>query len=121
MGEGAGMEALVELANRWREQAAELETWGANEAKAVRRCAEQLEVAIREWQLEALTLKEAELESGYSYSALQGMVANGIVPNAGTRHKPLLYRCDTPKKAGRRSAALMGVATDLADEVLAAG
>ncbi len=116
------MESLVKLANRWREHAVVLDRWGrGHEAKAAIRCAEELEAAIQEWQLEVLTLDQAEVESGFSYSALQGMVAKGKVPNAGTKNRPRVHRCDLPRKAGRRFTGLAWHVTDLADEVLAAG
>jgi hypothetical protein len=116
------MEVLAELVNLWRQDAAVLERRGAgNEAKALRTCADELEVAIREWQLQTLTLKEAELESGLSYSALQGMVGRGTIPNAGSKNRPRVYRIDLPRKAGRRSATMLGGGGDLADDILAAG
>jgi hypothetical protein len=62
------VDSLTKLIADWRAQAAVLDGWGAHhEAKAARRCATELEARILEWQLEALTLKEAERESEYSY------------------------------------------------------
>ena len=115
-----GVRALVE---RWMAQAMVLEEWGAHyEAKTARKCARELETSLLEWQIEKLTLADAERESGYSYSALQQMVTGGKVPNAGKKNKPLICRCDTPRKPGRRSLTLMkGGIVDLADQVLGAG
>jgi hypothetical protein len=116
------MDVLVALVERWKAEAQVLESWGSlHEAKAARKCAAELEQGITEWQLEALTLKEAEDESGYSYSALQQMVAEGTIPNAGAKHKPLVRRCDLPKRPGRRSLKLVQGEADLVDRVLAAG
>src|SRR5437016_589479 len=116
------MDALIALVERWKAQAVVLDEWEAhNEAKAARKCATELEAGIREWQLETLTLTDAARESGYSYSALQQMVADGEVPNAGAKNKPRITRCDLPRKAGRRSLRLVPGAPDLVDQVLAAG
>src|SRR6266571_7269591 len=53
---------------------------------------------IGERELEALTLEQAERESGYSYSALQKMVATGRLRNVGAPHRPRVQRGDLPKK-----------------------
>ncbi len=63
-------------------------------------CAKELEEEDRLSALEAITLEQAEGESGYSYSALQKMVSRGRIPNAGTAHRPRIRRCDLPKKPG---------------------
>ena len=64
------------LAARWREEAATLRRRGQEAlASMAESFAEELETALREHNLEALTLEEAADESGYSYSALQKMVA----------------------------------------------
>jgi hypothetical protein len=115
------MDALIALVERWKADATILEAYGANQAVVARKYATELEAGILEWQLEALTLSAAERESGYSYSTLQQMVADGEVPNAGEKNKPRIRRCDMPKKAGRRSLELMRSEPDLVDMVLAAG
>ena len=90
------------LAAQWRSEAETLRRRGAAaQAVALESCADDLETALRERTLEALTLNEASRESGYSYSALQKMVANGTVPNQGNSHRPRIRRGDLPRKAGR--------------------
>ncbi len=102
------------LAERWRAQAAILRLRGADpQAATLESCAADLETYERERELEAITLTQAAAESGYSYSALQKMVGQGIIPNAGKPHSPRLRRGDLPKKPG----ALRG---DLADRILTA-
>jgi hypothetical protein len=80
-------------------------------------CAQDLEQAFREYELEALTLEEAALESGYSYSALQKQVAAGRLLNVGERMSPRVRRGDLPKK-GRSAAAIEDTARDLAAMIL---
>lgn len=95
------------LAQRWRDDAALLRRRGAEaQAAAVESCASDLEEEDRRLSLEMLTLEQAEGESGYSYSALQKMVADGRLPNAGGPHRPRIRRCDLPKKPipGREQA-----------------
>jgi hypothetical protein len=116
------MDVFVAMVETFLSDAAKLEGYGAHhEAKAIRRCAALLETSIREWQLQALTLEEAEQESGFSYSALQGMVAQGKLLNAGEKYRPRVRRCDLPKKPSRRSLTLLPSSPDLVDVVLAAG
>ncbi len=71
---------------------------------------------LSEWHTEELTLRQAEQESGYSYSYLQQQKALNI----GTTGSPRIRRCDLPSKA-RRSGGPRAVEdpTDLADEILA--
>ena len=48
--------------------------------------------------LEELTLSDATEESGYSYSALQKMVASGELANLGDKGSPRVRRGDLPSK-----------------------
>jgi hypothetical protein len=87
------------LVERWRAEASTLRRRGAEaQAAALELCATELEEEDRVLSLEAITLEEAERESGYSYSALQKMVSHGRIPNAGTAHRPRVRRRDLPKK-----------------------
>jgi len=113
-----GVPLAIALANKWREEAEMLRRRGAQDrAKAVVSCAEDLEKAFREYELEALTLEEAALESGYSYSALQKQVAAGQLLNVGERMRPRVRRGDLPRK-GRSSVAIENTASDLATMIL---
>ncbi len=81
-------------------------------------CAEDLEQTVREYELEALTLERAAVESGYSYSALQKQVAAGQLNNVGEPNKPRIRRGDLPRKGHRRGPS--GETTpDLASMILA--
>ena len=99
-----GVQALTQ---RWRDDAVLLRRRGAEaQATALESCASDLEEEGRRLSLETLTLEQAEGESGYSYGALQKMVADGRLPNAGGHHRPRIRRCDLPRKpsAGREGA-----------------
>src|SRR5260370_12695526 len=87
------------LTARWRQEAQLLRECGAVEAaQTLERCAGQLEAFERERALEALTLEQAAGESGYSYSALQKLLARGALANGGEPHRPRLRRRDPPRK-----------------------
>ncbi len=66
------------------------------------------------WHTEALTLRQAEQESGFSYSHLQQM--KDI--NTGTIGTPRIRRCDLPYKSRRSGLKLTSGQPDLADEIL---
>ena len=97
----------TELLKQWREEASLFRRRGLEaDAVLVESYADELEVSLREWKLEALTLADAVNESGYGYHSLQKMVARGSVVNAGTKHRPRIRRCDLPRKPAQRSVAL---------------
>ncbi|OLD37661.1 MAG: hypothetical protein AUI57_10060 [Candidatus Rokubacteria bacterium 13_1_40CM_2_68_8] len=107
-----------DLAGRWRADAAVLRRRGADQHAAVlESCAADLEAWARERDLEALTLEQAERESGYSYSALQKMVAAGRLRNVGESHRPRVRRGDLPKKA-RSMTPTACAGPDLANRVM---
>src|SRR5205807_3968361 len=90
------------LSLKWRADAAVLRHRGAElQAVVLEQCATELEAYERERGLEALTLEAAAAESGYSYSALQKLVAAGTLANVGDKHKPRVRRGELPRKAGR--------------------
>ncbi len=121
MPEGALEQLAWRVVARWREEAQLLRAHGAGEAAATKeRDATELEQEVRAFSLESLTLERAVGESGYSYSALQHMVATGRVPNAGSAHRPRIRRADLPRKPARRSPVDAGEGEpDLAELVLA--
>lgn len=107
-----------DLCERWRQQAAQLLDLKADgQAAAILRCASELQEAWTAWELEPLTLKEAEAESGYSYSALQHMVADGRIENVGTKQRPRIRRADLPRRP-RRALDLSDEQPDVAAAVL---
>jgi hypothetical protein len=89
----------IPLPARWRADADILRRRGAvPQAEALESCAVELEAFEQERQLEALTLEQAVIESGYSYSALEKMVRAGQLQNVGIRGKPRVRRGDLPRK-----------------------
>ncbi len=113
------MPTLTDLASRWRAEAATLRRRGAPEqAEALESCTEELEAALREHDLEALTLNEASHESGFSYSSLQKRVASGELRNVGNKHCPRVRRGDLPRKAGQLPRRPSDGEPDLAGTIL---
>ena len=111
---------LAVVASRWRTDAATLRSRGAvAQAVLLESCADELEAALREHSLQALTLNEASQESGYSYSTLQKKVASGELPNMGTKNCPRVRRGDLPRKAGQLPRGPSDGEPDLAGKVLA--
>ena len=95
------MNALLDLAARWREEAGLLRGYGASEAAAAAEShAEQLTEAIEEADHEKLTLDEAARASNYSKRRLRELVADGSIPNYGRKGAPRIQRKDLPKRAG---------------------
>ena len=110
-------DSLQSLAARWCEEAAVLRRRGAEaQATVLEQCASELEATLREHALEALTLQEASRESGYSYSALQKMLARDELQNIGQKHRPRVRRSDLPRKLRRASR---DAPPDLAGRILA--
>ena len=61
--------------------------------------ADEIEERALAHALEELTLGDAAEESGYSYSAIQKMVASGELSNLGDKGNPRVRRGDLPRKA----------------------
>ena len=108
---------MSRLVDRWRQEAEILRGRGATlQADVLLSCATDLEADERAQALEPLTLQEAARESGYSYSALQKLVATGKLPNVGSPHRPRVRRGLLPRKVGTRPLVTDG--PDLAARVL---
>ena len=69
---------------------------------------------LDDWHTEALTLRQAAEESGYSYSYLQQQKALNI----GTTGSPRIRRCDLPCKARRSGLQIANGQPDIAGEIL---
>ncbi|MDT8342683.1 MAG: hypothetical protein RQ751_14325, partial [Longimicrobiales bacterium] len=95
-----GSRRPADLPAEWRDRAVLFEEHGQGGAVLLRYVADELEQAIREHELELLTLDEAERESGYTRSALEKQIARREIPNAGRKGSPRIRRCDLPKKPG---------------------
>ena len=116
------MTGPTDLIARWRTDVATLRRRGAAaQGVLLESCADDLEAALREQALEALTLNEASQESGYSYSTLQKKVASGELPNMGSKNCPRVRRGDLPRKAGQLPRGPSGGEPDLAGKVLTGG
>src|SRR5688500_7915434 len=92
---------VAALVSKWRAIAVNFRTYCASPyAELIEQLAAELEAVVREQELEELSLEAAERESGYSYSALQKMVASGKLANVGEKGRPRVRRRDLPKKGG---------------------
>ena len=97
----------ADLPAEWRAQAEGLREFGADaQAKAVDRCANRLEEALRQEGDALLTLPEAAGESGYSADHLGRLIRDGKIPNAGRPGAPRIARRDLPTKATQRASAV---------------
>ncbi len=110
---------LRALAETWQTEAALYRRRGQESlALLVESLASDLDHNLTEWELEALTLEDAALESGYTYSSLQQRIGKGEIYNAGEKGSPRIRRCDLPLKAGQRAFSLESGEPDLAGEIL---
>ena len=114
------VDRIQALARTWREEAAVLRNRGAaGHADVLEGVAEELGQAIREWQLEPLTLEAAETESGYSRSTLERKLSSGEIQNAGGKGRPRVLRRDLPLKGGTVAPTTGTGDPDLAGMILA--
>ena len=94
---------LHEHVDSFRETARYLQEHGAKQAAcAWEKAAEKLEMVLGEARTRALTLEEAEAESGYSRSHLRRLIRQGVVRNSGIENHPRILRRDLPRKPGHR-------------------
>ena len=82
--------------------------------------ADEIEDRALAHALEELTLGDAAEVSGYSYSAIQKMVAGGELLNLGDKGNPRVRRGDLPKKPITPPTTLSGE-PDLAEMILGVG
>jgi hypothetical protein len=93
----------TQLPQRWREQASQLRSLGADaQARILDFCADELAAAILRGGDERLSLQRAAQESGYSVDHLAPLLREGRIPNSGRKDKPLIRRGDLPQKARKR-------------------
>lgn len=94
-------DSLTDLAERWRQEADTLRSYGAVRlATTAERHADELEAVAGAARIEAVTLEAAAEIGGYSYSHLQHLVAEGKILNVGKKGDPRIRRCDVPVKPG---------------------
>ncbi len=91
--------AFDDLATRWLDEAQTLRRRGAKaQAVVLESCAEDLESAMRDSDLKALTLTQAAYECGYSADHLRRLIRDGKLTNVGRRNAPRVRRGDLPRK-----------------------
>ena len=96
LAEHASVESLLDA---WLKQAEALRRYGGeNLAVVLERCADELEVTIRERDETTLTLTSAARESGYTREHLGRLVRDGKIPNAGRPGAPRIARRHLPRK-----------------------
>ncbi len=96
------MSSPTTLPSRWRTRATLFRDHADESvARAYEKCAEELEQARRESELEALTLKEAAEESGYTRSHLKRLLREQAIPNSGNEGETRILRSHLPKKPGQ--------------------
>ena len=110
------IDSLRKFTDDLRTEVAQLRHRGLAElADVLESVANDHEQVLNDWHAEELTLRQAEQESGFSYSRLQQM-KNLNVGSTGT---PRIRRCDLPYKPRRSGPRLGHGQSDLADEILA--
>ena len=109
----------ADLPAEWRNKAQVVGRFSEGAAAAFEECADDLQERLRIWQEEPLTLEEAAVESGYTYSSLQQKVAAGEIPNIGEPGRPRVRRADLPRKTPKPRFELETGEPDLAAEILA--
>lgn len=98
---------LADLPTAFRERATFLRENAAAEqaATAWEKAATEVESALRGHELEALTLRDAAPECGYSVDHLRRLIRDGTIPNAGNHREYRILRRDIPKKPGHAVAS----------------
>lgn len=86
-----------DLPDEWRERAED--QYSPEAAAALEDCARELEAALGEREIRAVTLREAVEIGGYSYSRLQELVGDEI-ENVGEKGAPRIRYSEVPIKPG---------------------
>ncbi len=93
------MTTVASLADHWRAEAEAARRIGADgQAKTLEVCAADLEEALRLQGDDALDLRVASRESGYTAEHLGRLIRKGRILNAGTSTRPRILRRDLPRK-----------------------
>lgn len=100
----------AELVKHWRSAAVVSSSYGAEDlAKALNRCASELDEALSERDDETLNLTQAAEISGYSADHLGRLLREKKIPNAGRENAPRIRAADLPRKASRAPLQLAQV------------
>jgi hypothetical protein len=86
----------------WRARSSDLQPYAPAAATAFARAADELEAALRQQEVEELSLSAAARESGYTRDHLSRLIREGKIPNAGRRNAPRIRRADLPRKPAAR-------------------
>lgn len=99
------------LPKQWRTEAELLRRrHDERAAKIIADLAQELEDALHNEQMEAVTLDEAHAIGGYSVDHLRRELREGRIPNAGRKGSPRILRKDIPVKAGhQRNASSLSI------------
>ena len=95
-----------QLVHQWHQRAATLEPYAPEVAHTLRECARELEQSARADALDAVSLAEAAILSGYTSDALGRMIKRGEIENVGNKRRPRIRRRDVPKKPGYRNTGI---------------
>jgi hypothetical protein len=88
------------VVENWKAHLEQLRAWKQEEAAGMLEwCINELAADLEARKLELLTLGEASVECGYSYSSLEKRVRRGEIANRGKKGSPRVRRGDLPKKA----------------------
>jgi hypothetical protein len=91
---------LAEFRARWAVRSDELRRLHAmvDGAKVIDAFLSDLSATLEEESDELISIRRAAELSGYSVEHLCRSVREGRIPNSGRSHKPLIRRCDLPRK-----------------------
>lgn len=89
------------LASLWREDAATLRKYGADQqASVLEQCAAEVEAERQQRETACVSLDKAVEVTGYSRSHLRRLWRTGQVRQLGTRESPEFHTEDLPRKPG---------------------
>jgi hypothetical protein len=90
-----------DLADLWREHAATLREYGADQQAALlEQCAAEVEAARQQREAARISLDDAVELTGYSRSHLRRLWRTGQVRQLGTHENPEFHASDLPRKPG---------------------
>ena len=111
-------ERMMSLASEWRSEAEQFRIRGQKDgATLIDSMADDLEQAVEACWDEALTLREAAAESGYSEEHLGRLVRSGTIPNAGRKGAPRIRRRDVPRKASAKDVPNCQTSVSLREQI----
>lgn len=114
------MASPSDLPALWRTRAREFRRYGQDApATMLEGVADELDESLRAYMVEALSLRQAADESGYTPEGLSQLIRRGRIANVNPGGHPKVRRCDLPRKPGPSTPRLVDGSPDLASAVLA--